>query len=77
MQQAIEACTHRPIFTESVIESANSTAELTVSITDSTMVGRHAQLIMFNILEPLESANGNQLTIRVGRRLIGQVGTGL
>ena len=76
-----KARTHRPIFTvsseELTVESADSTAESVNSTSDSVIVGRLALSNMFNILSPLESANGNRSTIRVGRREIGTVGTGL
>ena len=75
------ARTHRSIFTvsseESAVESSDSSAEWADSTTDSVIVGRLALSNMFNILSPLESADGNRPTIRVGRREIGAVGTGL
>ena len=48
---------------ESVEDSADSTAELADSTTDSAIVGRlvGSEFInTFNILNPLESANGNR-----------------
>ena len=50
---------HRLIFTgsaaESVVELADFTAESANSTTDSVVVGR---LSLFNVLNPLESADG-------------------
>ena len=62
---------------KSVIESADSIAESADSTTDSVIVSRLALLNMFDILPPLEPADGNRPTIAVGRREIGPVGTGL
>ena len=75
----MKARTHRPIFrgfaAESAVESADSGIESADSTTDSVIVGRLSISNMFNILNPLESADG--MTIGVGRRQIGLVGTGL
>ena len=54
--------------TESAVESTDSTTESADSTTDSVIVGRLSLLNMFNILNPLESAD---------ERPIGLVGTGL
>ena len=62
---------------ESVVKLADSAVESADSTTDSVIVGRLSLSNMFNILRPLESADGNRLTIRVGRWKIGHVGTGL
>ena len=84
----VKAHTQRPIFrgfvVESAIESADSIPELANSIpeladytTDSVIVGRLPLSNMFNILNPLESADGSRQTIGVGQRQIGIVGMGL
>ena len=62
---------------ESAVESANFTAESADSTTDSVIVGRLPLLNMFNILKPLESADGNRPNITVGRWEMSSVGTGL
>ena len=62
---------HRTIFKELLTESAVE------STTDSVKVGRLALSNMFNILNPLESADGNRPTIAVSQREISPVGTGL
>ena len=76
-----KAHTHRPIFrgfvAESVAESADSIPESADYTTDSVIVGRLPLSNMLNILNPLESADGSRLTIIVGRRQLGLVGTGL
>ena len=75
------ARTRRPILrgfeAESAVESSDSIPELADSTTDFTIVGRLSISNMFNILKPLESANGNRPTIAVGRRQMGLVGMGL
>ena len=76
-----EAHTHRPIFrgflAESAVESSDSIPESADYTTDSVIVGRLPLSNMFTILNPLESADRNQLTIAVGHREIGPVGTAL
>ena len=62
---------------ESAVESADSIPESADYITDSVRVGRLPQSNMFNILNPLESADRSLSTIGVGRQQIGLVGTGL
>ena len=60
---SFKARTHKPIFkgfaAESVVESTDSIPELADSITYSVIDGRLYMLNMFNILNPLESADGN------------------
>ena len=81
----LKARTHRPILrgfaaesaTESATESADYTPELADYTTNSVIVGRLSVSNMFNILNPLESADRNRPTIAVGRREIRPVGTGL
>ena len=62
---------------ESVVKSVDSSTEAADSATDSVIVGRLSVSNIFNILNALESANGNQPTIAVGQREMGLVGTGL
>ena len=62
---------------ESTVESADSNTQLADSTTDSVIIGPLSLLNMFDILNPLELANGRQPTIGVGRRQIFLVGTGL
>ena len=76
--------THRPILrgfiADSAVESADSipeSADSTTDFTNFTIVGRLSISNMFVILNPLESADDSRLTIAVGRREIGPVGTGL
>ena len=77
----LKARTHRPILrgfeAESAVESADFIPESADSTTDFTLVGRLSISNMFNILKPLESADGNRPTIAVGRRQMGLVGAGL
>ena len=77
----VKAHTHKPIFrgfvAESAVELADSITELANYITDSVIIGRLPLSNMFDILNPPESADGLLLTIEVGRRKIGLVGTGL
>ena len=74
----LKARTHRPILRGFDAESAVELAILSQSSTTNfTMVGRLSISNMFNILKPLESADGNRPTIAVGRRQMGLVGTGL
>ena len=79
--QYVKARTHRAILrgfaAESATESADYTPELADYTTNSVIVGRLPLSNMFNILNPLESADGSRPTIGVGRRKIGLVGTGL
>ena len=60
-QKPLKARTHRPIFSgfaaESAVESADSIPELADSTTDSVRVGRLSMFNMFNIRNPLESAD--------------------
>ena len=58
-------------------ESADSTIESDVSTTNSVIVSQLPLLNMFNILNPVGSANRNRLTIAGGRQQIGLVGMGL
>ena len=57
----LKARTHRPIFrgfeAESVIESADSSPESADYTTDSVKVGQLPLSNMFNIFNPLESAD--------------------
>ena len=66
---ALKAHTHRPIFrgfvVESAVELADSIPALAVYTTDSVIVGRLPLSNMFNILNLLELADGNQSTIAV------------
>ena len=62
---------------ESVVELAGSTTESDDSTTDFKIIGRLSVLNMFIILNPLESADSCWPTIRVRRREICLVGTGL
>ena len=55
----------------------DSTAQSADSTTDSVIIGPLSLLNMFDILNPLELADGSQATIGVGQRQIGLVGTGL
>ena len=60
----MKARTHRPIFTESAEESAIESADFTAESADFTadsviIVGRLALSNMFNILNPLESADSS------------------
>ena len=71
---SLKACTHRLIFTGSSEESAVESAD---STTDSVIVGQLALSNIFNILNPLESDDGNRPSFGVGRREIGPVGTNL
>ena len=59
---------------ESEVESANSIPESTDYTTDSVTVGRLPLSNMFNMLNPLESADRTAI---VGRQEISPVGTGL
>ena len=74
----IKARTHRPIFrgfaAESVVESAVSIPELADYTTHSVIVGRLPLLNMLNVLNPLESADGNRPTIAVGQQEISPIG---
>ena len=67
----LEARTHRPIFrgfsAESVVELADSIQELADDNINFVIVSRLPLSNMFNILNPLESAEGNRLTIAVSR----------
>ena len=76
-----KARTRKPNFTgfskELAVDLANSTAESADSTTHSVIVGQLDLSNMFNILNPLELADGNRPTIAVGRQKIGQVGTDL
>ena len=51
---------------ELAVESADSTTESAGCSTDSVIVGRLFVLNMFNILNPLELADGSWLTLGVG-----------
>ena len=66
----VKAHTHRPIFrgflAESVVELADSTAELADSSTDSVIVGRLSLSNMFDILRPLELADGPMVNLSSG-----------
>ena len=74
----IKLNTHRPIFrglaAESVVESADSIPESADYIANSVIVGRLSLSNMFNILNPLESADR---TIAVSRLEMGPLGMGL
>ena len=73
--------THRPTLrwlpVESPVESADSIPESSVSTTNFKIVGRLSISNMFNILNPLESANGRRPSVGVSQWEIGLVGTGL
>ena len=77
----IKPHTHTPIFrgfvAESVVESVDSIPESADSTTDSVIVCRPPVSNMFDILNPLESADPNRPTIAVSRWEIDPVGTGL
>ena len=70
-----------PIFrgfvAESAVESVDSIPEPADYTTDSVIVCRLPLSNMFNILSPLESAEGRRRTVGVGQQQIGLVGTGL
>ena len=70
----LKACTHMPTLGGSVFESEPESADYTA---DSVIVGQLPLSNMFNILNPLESADGNRPTIAVGRREISPVVMGL
>ena len=59
------------------IELADSITESADSTTNSVIISQLSLIKMFNILNPLESADGSRPTIGVGPQQIGLVGTGL
>ena len=61
---------------DSIAESADSIAESADSTTNSVIVSRLSVLNMFDIMKPLESADGNRPTIAVGRRQNSLMGMG-
>ena len=77
----VKGRTYRPIFrvlaAESAVESADSTPKSADYTTNSVIVCRLPLSNMFDILNPLESAYGNQPTVAVDRWEIVPVGTGL
>ena len=77
----VKARTNRLIFrglaAESAVESAYSIPESANSTSDSVIFGQLSVLNMFNILNPLESADGKRPTIAVVRRQISLVGMAL
>ena len=62
-------------FSESVLESADSSPKSADSTIDFVIVGRLPDI--FNISTPIQSADSSQLTIAVGGLQIGLVGMGL
>ena len=77
----LKARTPRPILrefaAEPVTESADYTPESADYTTDSVIVGRLSLSNKFDLLNPLELADGKRPTFAVGRREISPVGTGL
>ena len=80
--KSLYARTHRPIFrgfaAELAVESADSKIESADSTTDSVIVGRLSILNTFNVLNPLESADSNEVCqLLESAEQIGLVGMGL
>ena len=78
MNTSIKARTNGPIITGSavktIVESTDSISESADSTTDSIIIVSRVNLV--DILDPLESVDGNRLTIGVSRWQISLVGMG-